>query len=142
MVGMIQGFKEFISRGNVIDLAVGVILGGALATVIDALVNNVIMPLIAKIFGTQNYDDWLAWGDVRIGVLITALVNFLFIAAAVYFAIVLPMNKLARRRAIKQGLDPDAEEVEPDIALLTEIRDALTAGTAQQGQGGENGPKH
>jgi large conductance mechanosensitive channel len=122
---MLKGFKEFISRGSVIDLAVGVIIGAAFGKVIDALVNSVLMPAIARVFGTPNFDGWLAFGDIKIGVLITAIVNFLLIAAAVYFALVLPMNKMARRKAIKAGIDPDAAEVDPQVELLTEIRDAL-----------------
>jgi large conductance mechanosensitive channel len=122
---MLKGFKEFISRGSVIDLAVGVIIGAAFGKIVDALVNSVLMPAIARIFGPTNFDDWLAYGDIKIGVLITAIVNFLLVAAAVYFALVLPMNKMARRKAIKQGIDPDAVEVDPQVELLTEIRDAL-----------------
>jgi large conductance mechanosensitive channel len=109
----------------VIDLAVGVIIGAAFGKIVDALVNSVLMPAIARIFGPTNFDDWLAYGDIKIGVLITAIVNFLLVAAAVYFALVLPMNKMARRKAIKQGIDPDAVEVDPQVELLTEIRDAL-----------------
>jgi large conductance mechanosensitive channel len=121
---MLKGFKEFISRGSVIDLAVGVIIGAAFAKVIDALVDNVLMPAIAMIF-VPDFDNWLVFGSIKVGVLITAIVNFLLIALAVYFAIVLPMNKMARRKAIKAGIDPDAEEVDPQVELLTEIRDAL-----------------
>ncbi|MGO3152462.1 MAG: large conductance mechanosensitive channel protein MscL [Galactobacter sp.] len=122
---MLKGFKEFISRGSVIDLAVGVIIGAAFGKIVDALVNSVLMPAIARLFGPANFDDWLAFGDIRIGVLITAVVNFLLVAAAVYFALVMPMNKMARRKAIKAGIDPDAETPDPQIELLTDIRDAL-----------------
>ncbi|WP_291280205.1 large conductance mechanosensitive channel protein MscL [Galactobacter sp.] len=121
---MLKGFKEFISRGSVIDLAVGVIIGAAFAKVIDALVNNVLMPAIAMIF-VPDFDNWLVFGSIKIGVLITAIVNFLLIAAAVYFALVMPMNKMARRKAIKAGIDPEAETPDPQIELLTDIRDAL-----------------
>ncbi|MGO1321231.1 MAG: large conductance mechanosensitive channel protein MscL [Galactobacter sp.] len=126
---MLKGFKEFISRGSVIDLAVGVIIGAAFGKVIDALVNNVLMPAIAEVFGAPKFDDWLAFGDIKIGVLLTAIVNFLLIAAAVYFALVVPMNKMARRKAIKAGIDPDAETPDPQIELLTDIRDALQKGS-------------
>lgn len=127
MVDMFQGFKEFIARGNVMDLAVAVIIGAAFGKIVDALVNSVIMPLIARFVGQPNFDDFLVWGDVRFGVLITAIVNFLIIALVVYFALVMPMNKLAERRARRAGIDPDAVEEDPQVVLLREIRDELAA---------------
>lgn len=125
---MLQGFKEFISKGNVIDLAVGVIIGAAFAKVINALVDSVLMPLIARAVGQPNFDSWLAFGDVKFGVLLTAIVNFLIVAAALYFCIVMPINKMNEARARKLGLEDEAPAVEPEIALLTEIRDSLVAG--------------
>lgn len=125
MGGMFQGFKEFIARGNVMDLAVAVIIGAAFGKIVDALVNSVIMPLIARFVGQPNFDNFLAWGDVKFGVLLTAVVNFLIIALVVYFVLVLPMNKMAERRARKAGLDPDAIEEDPQVVLLREIRDEL-----------------
>jgi len=122
---MFQGFKEFIARGNVMDLAVAVIIGAAFGKIVDALVNSVIMPLIARFVGQPNFDNFLAWGDVKFGVLLTAVVNFLIIALVVYFVLVLPMNKMAERRAIKAGIDPNAVEEDPQVVLLREIRDEL-----------------
>lgn len=125
---MLSGFKDFITRGNVIDLAVGLIIGGAFTTVVNALVNSVLMPAIAAVFGTQNFDTWLAFGPVKIGVFITAVVNFLIVAAALYFCIVMPINKLNERRARKLGTETAAEEAEdPQLVLLKEIRDAIGA---------------
>ncbi|MCT1367283.1 large conductance mechanosensitive channel protein MscL [uncultured Kocuria sp.] len=121
---MLKGFKEFIMRGNVIDLAVGVIIGGAFSTVVTALVNSVIMPAISMLVGSPNFDSFLAFGDVKVGVFLTAVVNFLLVAAALYFCIVMPINAMNARRAKKLGLE---EEDEPEVALLTEIRDALLA---------------
>lgn len=123
---MLQGFKDFITRGNVMDLAVGVIIGAAFGKIVDALVNSVLMPAIARVFGTQSFDEFLAFGDIKIGVLLTAIVNFLIIAAAVYFALVLPMNKLAERKAAKEGITEE-EAVDPQLELLAQIRDELKA---------------
>ncbi|MBM7051192.1 MULTISPECIES: large conductance mechanosensitive channel protein MscL [unclassified Rothia (in: high G+C Gram-positive bacteria)] len=122
---MLQGFKEFITRGNVIDLAVGLIVGGAFTTVVNALVENVLMPAIAMVFNEPNFDNWLAFGDIKIGVLLTAVVNFLMVAAALYFCIVLPVNKVNERRAAKLAVEEEVEEENPQVALLKEIRDSL-----------------
>lgn len=125
---MLQGFKEFIMKGNVVDLAVAVVIGGAFATVIDALVNSVLMPLISVLVGTPNFDDFLAVGPehaIKIGVLLTAVVNFLLVAAAIYFVVVMPMNKMIARRNARMGILPEEEEVDPQVLLLTEIRDSL-----------------
>ena len=121
---MLKGFKDFIMRGNVIDLAVGVIIGGAFSTVVNALVESVIMPAISMLVGSPNFDDFLVFGQIKIGVFLTALVNFLLIAAALYFCIVMPINTMNARRARKLGLEEE-DETEPEVALLTEIRDAL-----------------
>lgn len=124
---MLKGFKEFISRGNVIDLAVGVIIGGAFSPIVVALTDKVLMPLIAAIFGKPNFDQVGSFtvngATIMPGTIVTALVNFLIVAAALYFFVVVPMNKLNRKR----DENPDAVEDAPadDVALLTEIRDLL-----------------
>ncbi|MDY6051687.1 MAG: large conductance mechanosensitive channel protein MscL [Rothia sp. (in: high G+C Gram-positive bacteria)] len=123
---MLSGFKDFITRGNVIDLAVGLIIGTAFTAVVNALVNSVLMPAIAMVFNEPNFDNWLAFGDIKVGVFLTAVVNFLLVAAALYFCIVMPLNKLNERRAAKLDLEPEVEEEDPQVALLKEIRDALT----------------
>ena len=108
MMLMLNGFKEFIMRGNVIDLAVGVIIGGAFGTVVNALVEAVIMPAIALVLSEPNFDNWLVLGgSVKVGVFLTAVVNFLLIAAALYFCIVLPINKMNEARARKLGLEDE-----------------------------------
>ena len=125
---MLTGFKKFILKGNVIDLAVAVIIGAAFSSVVDALVKSVMMPLISLLVGEPNFDDFLAFGDVRFGVLLPAVVNFLLVAAAIYFVIVVPMNHMIERRNRKLGINQDVKEEaaeDPQIALLTEIRDAL-----------------
>ena len=125
---MLSGFKDFITRGNIIDLAVGLIIGGAFTTVVNALVESVMMPAIAAIVGSPNFDSFLAFGDIKVGVFITAIVNFLIVAAALYFCIVMPINKMNERRAAKLGTEDAADEPEdPQLVLLKEIRDAISA---------------
>jgi large conductance mechanosensitive channel len=130
----VKGFKDFIMQGNVIDLAVGVVIGGAFTALVTAFVDNIITPIVAAAGGSGNPDGLAfrifpdnASTTINVGVLISAIITFLITAAVVYFVFVLPMNKVRRQQAIKRGEDPDAEEVEPDIAVLTEIRDLLQA---------------
>jgi large conductance mechanosensitive channel len=130
---MLQGFKEFIMRGNVIDLAVAVVIGGAFTAIVTAFSDNLINPLIAALGGSDvsglgfhviadNPATFLDFGAV-----ITAAINFLLIAAVVYFVIVAPMNKLNEIAARKRGIPQDEEEPVPaDVELLTEIRDLLS----------------
>ncbi len=124
---MLQGFKEFISRGNAIEMAVGIIIGAAFGTVVSNLVDHVLNPFIGWIFGQPNLDRiWVITageGEILIGTVLTALLNFLLIALAVYLAIIVPMNKLAERRA--RGKEPEPATKAEDIELLTEIRDLL-----------------
>jgi large conductance mechanosensitive channel len=126
---MLKGFKEFIMRGNVVDLAVAVVIGAAFGAVVTAIVNSLINPLVAAIFGKADISKVLTFeindAIFSIGAVLQALLNFLFVAAAVYFVIVMPLNKLAERRA--RGLEPEPapEELTTDQQLLTEIRDAL-----------------
>lgn len=118
---MFKGFKDFLMRGNVVDLAVAVVIGTAFAKVVDAFV-VVVMDLIGKVGGTPDFSKWHP-GGVSVGAFLTALVGFLIVAAAVYFMVVVPMNHLAERR--KAGIEPEPEAPAEDIILLTEIRDAL-----------------
>jgi large conductance mechanosensitive channel len=126
---MLKGFKEFVLKGNVLDLAVAVIIGAAFAQVVNAMVEAVLMPLISALVGSPDFDSFamltVNGNDIRFGVLLTALVNFLLVAAAVYFAIVLPMNKMIEARNRRLGIDPAEEEADAQVQLLTEIRDAL-----------------
>ena len=127
---MLKGFKEFIARGNVIELAVGVIIGAAFKNIVDALVDGIINPLIAAVIGKPDFSDafilTLNGTDVKFGVLITAVINFLLMAFAIYFCIVVPMNALNARR--KEAEDNTPKEVSEEVQLLTEIRDALAKG--------------
>ena len=129
---MLKGFKEFITRGNVIELAVGVIIGAAFKNIVDALVDGIINPLIAAVIGKPDFSDafilTLNGSDVKFGLLITAVINFILMAFAIYFCIVVPMNTLNARRqkAADEAPEPEASD---EVKLLTEIRDALAQGT-------------
>ncbi|MGX5356745.1 large conductance mechanosensitive channel protein MscL [Kocuria sp. KH4] len=126
---MLKGFKDFIMKGNVLDLAVAVIVGAAFAQVVNAMVEAVLMPGISALVGSPDFDSFavltLNGNDIRFGVLLTALVNFLLVAGAVYVAVVLPMNKILEARDRRLGIDPDVEEADAQVQLLTEIRDEL-----------------
>jgi len=122
-----KGFKTFIVRGNVVDLAIAVVIGAAFGAVISSFVADILTPLIAAIFGKPNFADlsFTVHHSVFLyGALINALITFVAIAAAVYFFLVAPLNRMAARRAAGTEAVP-ADEVAPDIALLTEIRDLL-----------------
>ena len=128
---MLKGFKEFISRGNVVELAVGVIIGAAFKNIVDALVDGIINPLIAAVIGKPDFSDafilTLNGSDVKFGLLITAVINFILMAFAIYFCIVVPMNALNARR--KKDEEETVKETSDEVKLLTEIRDALAQGT-------------
>ena len=121
---MLAGFKKFILQGNVVDLAVGVVIGAAFKGVVDALTTGIINPLIAAIFGKPNLDNVGTFtinnANFSIGVILTAAINFLIVAAAIYFVVVLPINTLKdRRSAGEEPGDPTNEE--KMVALLEQI---------------------
>lgn len=121
---MLKGFREFLMRGNVVDLAVAVVIGAAFGAVVKAFTDGILTPLIAAIFGQPNLDSVGVFkinGAVfSIGLVLTAIVNFVIIAAAIYFFVVVPMNA-AKARFAKEEEAAEAEE----IVLLREIRDSL-----------------
>lgn len=124
---MIQGFKEFISKGNVLDLAVAVIIGASFTPIVKS-VTDVIMGIIGAVVGQPNFDSVLQFSingsdPIQPGTIITAIVNFLLVAFALYFAIVVPMNALKKHRAKEEA--EKAEEPSEDVKLLAEIRDLL-----------------
>ncbi|MDY6049735.1 MAG: large conductance mechanosensitive channel protein MscL [Corynebacterium sp.] len=128
---MLKGFKDFIMRGNVIDLAVAVVIGGAFTAIVTAFTTYIINPLIASL-GTTDMSGlgfFLKKGNeatfVDFGAVITAIINFLIVALVVYFILVVPMNKAQEMRKKRLGITDEEEEVPADIALLTEIRDLL-----------------
>jgi large conductance mechanosensitive channel len=118
MKDLVKEFRDFVNRGNLVELAIAFVLAAAFGAVVLAIVNGVLMPLIAAIFGEANFDE-IVWtvgeGEILIGTAITALVNFLVIALVCFFII----KAYNRFKA-------DAEEEGPsEIDLLTEIRDEL-----------------
>jgi large conductance mechanosensitive channel len=118
---MLKGFKDFIMRGNLVELAVAFIIGGAFATVVTSF-TAVILSLIAKATGGEDPDmTSFKPGDIPVGAFLTALIAFLILAAVVYFFVVTPYNTLQARMARGDEPAPPAA----DIALLTEIRDLL-----------------
>ena len=133
-MGMLQEFKEFAVKGNVVDLAVGIIIGGAFGTIVSSLVEDVIMPPIGLLIGGIDFSQLtIPLGGtnedgepvaIRYGEFLNEVISFLIVALAVFF-LVKGMNSLQRRAEDEKA----AAEVEPpkDIALLTEIRDAIRA---------------
>lgn len=134
---MLKGFKEFILRGNVVELAVAVVIGAAFTAVVQAIVGSVINPAISALFSAETLATALpvaiptvSGGEavMYFGAVIGALVNFLIVAFVVYFALVLPINTLKkraeeRRNAGEPAVSADAPPTELDV--LTEIRDLL-----------------
>jgi large conductance mechanosensitive channel len=116
----VTGFKNFILRGNLVELAVAFIMATTFAAVVTAF-TAIVLDLIGKIGGTSNFSDYTP-GGVHVGVFITALITFLIVAAVVYFFIVVPYTKA------KERWFPSPEPGTPDdIKLLQEIRDLLAA---------------
>lgn len=123
---MLKGFKDFLIRGNVIDLAVGLIMGTAFTAVVNALVQSVLMPAISMLVKSPSFDEFLVFDQIKVGVFLTAVVNFVLIAAAVYFAVVVPTQKLTELALAKKKAEDEAvEKEETELDLLKEIRDAL-----------------
>lgn len=127
--GPIKGFKKFISRGSMIDMAVGVVMGSAVTTVVNSIVNHLISPLIGMIGGVPDMSGVLTitfnGATISFGAILNAIINFLLIGVAVYLCIVLPINKLR-----DMGTNEEAENTEPTteeqtLAVLQEIRDEL-----------------
>jgi len=130
---MFQGFKDFIMRGNVVDLAVGVVIGAAFTTVVTSFTNAFLKPLIQLMGGGTGLDA----GKFKVdGVefdyasFINALITFLLTAAVLYFLVVFPLNRLAERR--RRGEEPPPKAPSEEVKLLTEIRDALLRGQGHQ----------
>ena len=130
---MLKGFKDFIMRGNVVDLAVGVVIGAAFTAVVTAFTNAFLKPLIQLLSGGRGVEagaftvrgipfDWASF--------INAIITFLLTAAALYFLVVYPLNKFAERRA--RGEEPPPKAPSEEVKLLTEIRDALLRGQGHQ----------
>ncbi|HAR36268.1 MAG TPA: large conductance mechanosensitive channel protein MscL [Acidobacteria bacterium] len=124
---MLKGFKEFIMRGNVVDLAVAVIIGAAFSQIVNSMVADVLTPLIGAIFGRPDFSG-LSLGPVALGKFINAVVNFLIVAAVIYFAIVVPMKKIQElkdRKKAQEAAAAPAPEPSAEVKLLSEILETL-----------------
>ncbi len=125
---MIREFREFLLRGNVVDLAIAVVLGAAFGAVVTSFVNDILMQIIAMIGGQPDFSGLtFTINDAKFGYgsFLNAVISFLIIAAAIFFFVVRPINALMARR--KAGLEPEPEAVPEDVVLLGEIRDLLKA---------------
>jgi len=126
-LSMLKGFKDFIMRGNVVDLAVGIVIGAAFTAVVSGFTKSFLEPLIKWISGGAGAGAGV-WSpkdgvDFTYAAFINAVITFLLTAAVLYFLVVYPLNRLAERR--KRGEEPPPEAPSEEVKLLTEIRDAL-----------------
>jgi large conductance mechanosensitive channel len=125
---MIKEFREFLLRGNVIDLAIAVVIGAAFGAVVTSFVNDILMQVIAMVGGQPDFSGLsftINDAEFRYGAFLNAVISFIIIAAAIFFLVVKPVNALMARR--KAGELPEPEAVPEDIVLLGEIRDLLRA---------------
>lgn len=132
--GLIAEFKEFISRGSVMDLAVGIIVGGAFTAIVNSLVNDMLMPLIGWIFGGIDFTSLkyvitpataeAAEAAIYYGNFIQSIVNFLLIAFAI-FMLIKGINRFRRKKDAEPEPEPEPEQPAQDVLLLQEIRDLL-----------------
>ncbi len=132
LAGVVVGFKEFVLRGNVIDLAVAVVVGGAFTALVGAFADSIIDPIIAAAGGSGSIGLGFTINGqfVNFGAFITALITFAITMLVLYFIFVLPMNTLRNRRA--SGDEPEPEGPSEDVLLLTEIRDLLREQSGRQ----------
>jgi large conductance mechanosensitive channel len=148
---VIKGFKEFLLRGNVIDLAVAVVIGAAFTAIVQSLVEDVFNPVLGALFNAESLKDALkvsipTAGDgtaqIAFGSFLAAVIQFLLVAFVVYFALVLPITVLKRRASARQ----QDEETTPTVVLptetelLIEIRDLLAGRPSPEGLQGPEGP--
>ena len=146
-----KGFKEFLLRGNVIDLAVAVVIGAAFTAIVNAIVNALINPLIGAVFNAQSLDSAFVVeipttmkgkpAELQFGAILGAVINFVIVAAVVYFALVLPVNHLKKVafERVKKNEEQTPQDVPPtDVEVLLEIRDLLRSqnGSAMPAGGG------
>lgn len=133
-----QGFKDFIMRGNVVDLAVGIVIGAAFTTVVTAFTDGFVKPLIQLLGGGSGIGagKWEARDGVYFdyATFLNAIITFLITAAVLYFLVVLPLNYLAERR--RRGEEPPPKAPSEDVVLLTQIRDLLAQNATASGARG------
>ena len=140
-----KGFRDFVLRGNVVDLAVAVVIGAAFTAIVTSIVTNLITPLIAAIFSAGSLDralvvhlPWVhgAGGDLRFGAVLGSIINFLIVAAVVYFAFVVPLNwamKRAFARKQQEATATPAATPPTETELLIQIRDLLAGSPSPEG---------
>ena len=125
---MLKGFRDFLMRGNVVDLAVAVVIGAAFGAVVAAIATDFIGGILGAIGGTRDFGDagfTVNGSKIVYGSTVEALINFLIVATVIYFVVVVPMNRLTERF---KGADADTPAPSDEAVLLTEIRDLLAAG--------------
>jgi large conductance mechanosensitive channel len=129
---VLKGFREFVLRGNVIDLAVAVVIGAAFSSVVKSIVDNLFNPVIGALFDANDlvgaFPITIGAATIQVGSVIAAIIQFLIIAVVVYFVFVLPVNHLKRLAFVKKQQPTPAETVTTpptEAELLTEIRDLL-----------------
>ena len=123
---MIKGFKDFLMRGNVVDLAVAIVIGTAFAAVVKAFVDGIIGGILGAIGGSPNFGNAgfkINHSLINIGLVVNAIIYFVIVAATIYFLVIVPVNHLAERR--KRGEEPEMQAPSEEILLLQEIRDLL-----------------
>jgi large conductance mechanosensitive channel len=133
---MLKGFKDFVLRGNVVDLAVAVVIGAAFGALVTSFVDSFLTPLIGLVSGGGQFGGELVVNKQHFtwGAFLSTLIGFVLTAAVVYFVVVIPLKRLVERRATGAEAGPAAPT---DVELLAEIRDLLRA---QQGGQGPVGP--
>jgi large conductance mechanosensitive channel len=121
---MLKGFKEFLSRGNIVDLSVAVVIGPAFTALVTKFTDSIIQPLINRIGAGDGADSGIlrinigGGQAIDLNVLLSATINFILVAAVVYFLVVLPYNRLRKKGEVEQAQDTE-------LSLLTEIRNVL-----------------
>ena len=124
---MLKGFRDFVLRGNVVDLAVAVVIGTAFHNIVTSLVSNIINPLIAAIFGKPDFAAFVVYvnhGKIQIGDFLNSVISFVLVAAAVYFFIVLPINSFLNRMKKPEPAAPQTTRPCPEC--LSDIPLAAT----------------
>ncbi len=126
--GMLNDFKAFLLRGNVVELAVAVVIGAAFTAIVNSMVKDIITPLIAAVGGQPDFSAWsitINGSQIMIGSFLNAVIAFVIVSAVIFFLVVKPLNLLMERMAAGKEEEPTPKD--PELVLLEEIRDALVA---------------
>jgi large conductance mechanosensitive channel len=117
-------FKAFVMKGNVVDMAVGVVIGASFKSVVDSVVADLITPLIGAVGGKPDFSS-VVLGPLKVGSFLNAVIAFLILAAVVFFLVIKPLNHLMEMMRKKAETQPEAAPLPEDVKLLMEIRDLL-----------------